>query len=379
MTSERLKRVEESATIRISNIATRMIKEGIDVINFSLGEPDFSTPKNICDAAVKAMYEGKTHYAPSGGIPELRTAIAEKLKLENKIDVVEASVLVTPGAKQGIFEIMLGVLDDRDQALLFDPAWVTYDACIRFAGAESVWIPTVPEKGFLPDNFVDYINDKTKLIVVNSPGNPTGGVFGKKILQCIADLAIDHDLLVVSDEIYEKIIYDKEHISIGSFDGMQERTITVNGFSKAYAMTGWRLGYLTAPPEIFKLLLKIQSHSVSSATTFVQYGGLEALQGPQDGVKAMVDRFKVRRDVLIEGLSKIGFECKKPDGAFYAFADVSDYGNGTTVAERLLKEAHVAVTPGIAFGASGKDFIRVSYATSIDRIREALERLEKIF
>jgi aspartate aminotransferase len=325
------------------------------------------------------MYEGKTHYAPSGGIPELRTAIAEKLKLENKIDVVEASVLVTPGAKQGIFEIMLGVLDDRDQALLFDPAWVTYDACIRFAGAESVWIPTVPEKGFLPDNFVDYINDKTKLIVVNSPGNPTGGVFGKKTLQCIADLAIDHDLLVVSDEIYEKILYDREHISIGSFDGMQERTITVNGFSKAYAMTGWRLGYLTAPPEIFKLLLKIQSHSVSSATTFVQYGGLEALQGPQDGVKAMVDRFKVRRDVLIEGLSKIGFECKKPDGAFYSFADVSDYGDGTTVAERLLKEAQVAVTPGIAFGASGEDFIRISYATSIDRIREALERLEKIF
>ncbi|HET8685739.1 MAG TPA: aminotransferase class I/II-fold pyridoxal phosphate-dependent enzyme, partial [Methanosarcina sp.] len=188
-----------------------------------------------------------------------------------------------------------------------------------------------------------------------------------------------HDLFVVSDEIYEKIIYDREHISIGSFDGMQERTITVNGFSKAYAMTGWRLGYLTAPPEILKLLLKIQSHSVSSATTFVQYGGLEALQGPQDSVKAMVDRFKVRRDVLIDGLNKMGLECKKPDGAFYAFANVSEYGNGTEVAERLLKEAQVAVTPGIAFGSSGEDFIRISYATSIDRIREALERLEKVF
>ena len=198
-------------------------------------------------------------------------------------------------------------------------------------------------------------------------------------MQCIADLAIDHDLIVVSDEIYEKIIYDREHISIGSLDGMQERTITVNGFSKAYAMTGWRLGYLTAPPEILKLLLKIQSHSVSSATTFVQYGGLEALQGPQDSVKAMVDRFKVRRDVLIDGLNKMGFECKKPDGAFYAFANVSEYGNGTQVAERLLKEAQVAVTPGIAFGSSGEDFVRISYATSIDRIREALERLEKVF
>jgi aspartate aminotransferase len=379
MTSARLKRVEESATIRISNIATRMIKEGIDVINFSLGEPDFNTPQNICDAAAKAMYEGKTHYAPSGGIPELRAAIAEKLNTENKLDVTETGVLVTPGAKQGIFEVMMGVLDDGDQALMCDPSWVTYDACVRFAGAETVWIPTSPEKGFIPDDFTDYITDKTKLIVVNSPGNPTGGVFGKKTLQCIADLAIDHDLIVVSDEIYEKIIYDREHISIGSFDGMQERTITVNGFSKAYAMTGWRLGYLTAPPEILKLLLKIQSHSVSSATTFVQYGGLEALQGPQDSVKAMVDRFKVRRDVLIDGLNKIGFECKKPDGAFYAFANVSEYGNGTQVAERLLKEAQVAVTPGIAFGASGEDFIRISYATSIDRIREALERLEKIF
>ncbi len=161
---------------------------------------------------------------------------------------------------------------------------------------------------------------------------------------------------------------------------MQERTITVNGFSKAYAMTGWRLGYLTAPPEIFKLLQKIQSHSVSSATTFVQYGGLEALQGPQEGVKAMVDRFKMRRDILIDGLNKMGgLECKKPDGAFYAFANVSDYGNGTEVAEKLLKEAHVAVTPGIAFGSSGEDFIRISYATSIDRIREALDRLEKVF
>jgi aspartate aminotransferase len=379
MTSSRLKRVEESATIRISNIATRMTKEGMDVINFSLGEPDFNTPKNICDAAAKAMYEGKTHYAPSGGIPELRAAIAEKLRTENKLDVTDSSVLVTPGAKQGIFEIMMGVLDDGDQAILFDPAWVTYDACIRFSGADTAWVPTVPEKGFVPENFEEYITDKTKLIVVNTPGNPTGGVFGEKTLKCIADIAIDHDLIVVSDEIYEKIIYDREHISIGSFDGMQERTITVNGFSKAYAMTGWRLGYLTAPPEIFKLLLKIQSHSVSSATTFVQYGGLEALLGPQEGVKAMVDRFKVRRDVLVEGLNKMGIECKKPDGAFYAFANVSEYGNGTDFAERLLKEAQVAVTPGIAFGASGEDFIRISYATSIDRIREALERLEKIF
>ncbi|MDD3041979.1 MAG: pyridoxal phosphate-dependent aminotransferase [Methanosarcinaceae archaeon] len=379
MTSARLKRVEESATIRISNIANQMIKEGTDVINFSLGEPDFDTPKNICDAAVKAMYEGQTHYAPSAGIPELRTAIAEKLRTENKLDVRDTEVLVTPGAKQAIFEIMMGVLNDGDQAILFDPAWVTYDACIRFAGADTVWVPTNPEKGFIPEDFSEYINSKTRMIVVNTPGNPTGGVFSKKALKCISDLAIDHDLLVISDEIYEKIIYDKEHISLGSFEGMQDRTITVNGFSKAYAMTGWRLGYLAAPPEIFKLLLKIHSHSVSSATTFVQYGGLEALTGPQDKVKAMVERFKMRRDILINGLDNIGIKCKRPDGAFYAFADVSEYGTGSEVAEMLLREAHVAVTPGIAFGPSGKDFIRISYATSVDRISEALIRMEKVF
>ncbi|HII02333.1 TPA: pyridoxal phosphate-dependent aminotransferase [Methanosarcinaceae archaeon] len=379
MTLARLKRVEESATIRISNIANRMTKDGVDVINFSLGEPDFDTPKNICDAAAKAMYEGMTHYAPSAGIPELRTAIAEKLRTENKLDVTEADVLVTPGAKQAIFEIMMGVLADGDEALLFDPAWVTYDACIRFAGADTVWVPTTPEKGFIPEDFSEYITDKTKLIVANTPGNPTGGVFGKKTLKCIADLAIDHDLLVVSDEIYEKILYDREHISIGSLEGMQDRTITVNGFSKAYAMTGWRLGYLSAPPEILKLLQKIQSHSVSSATTFVQYGGLEALQGPQDKVTEMVDRFRMRRDILIGGLNNLGFNCKTPEGAFYAFADVSEFGSGTEVAEKLLKEAHVAVTPGIAFGPSGENFLRISYATSVDRISEALERMEKVF
>ncbi|MDD4331793.1 MAG: pyridoxal phosphate-dependent aminotransferase [Methanosarcinaceae archaeon] len=379
MTSARLKRVEESATIRISNIANQMIKEGSDVINFSLGEPDFDTPKNICDAAAKAMYEGQTHYSPSAGIPELRAAIAEKLRTENKLAVSEKEVLVTHGAKQAIFELMMGVLNDGDQAILFDPAWVTYDACVRFAGAETVWVPTNPEKGFLPEAFSEYINDKTKLIVINTPGNPTGGVFSKSALKCIADLAIDHDLLVISDEIYEKIIYDKEHISIGSLEGIQDRTITVNGFSKAYAMTGWRLGYLAAPPEIFKLVQKIQSHSVSSATTFVQYGGLEALTGPQDKVQKMVERFKMRRDILIDGLDKIGLKCKRPDGAFYAFADVSEYGTGSEVAEMLLKDAQVAVTPGIAFGPSGKNFIRISYATSVERIREALSRMEKVF
>lgn len=376
MASSRLQRVEESATIKIANIANKLKQDGIDVISFSLGEPDFDTPKHICDAAADAMYRGETHYAPSAGIPELRSTIADKLRTENKLDVDESNVLVTPGAKQAIFEIMMSVLDDGDEAILFDPAWVSYDPCIKFAGADSVWVPTDPDNGFAPRDISESITDKTRLIVVNSPSNPTGGVFGKDIQKQIADLAIDHDLLVLSDEIYEKIVYDTEHFSIGAMDGMHERTITVNGFSKAYAMTGWRLGYVAAAPDIFKGLLKIHSHSVSSATTFAQYGGVAALTGPQEPVEEMVKEFKVRRDILIDGLNSFGIKCKKPEGAFYAFADVSEYGNGDKVTEKLLADAHVAVTPGSAFGPSGKDFIRISYATSQERIREALDRVE---
>ncbi|MDY0386713.1 MAG: pyridoxal phosphate-dependent aminotransferase [Methanolobus sp.] len=375
MASSRLERVEESATIKAANVANKMRQEGIDVISFTLGEPDFDTPKHICDAAADAMYRGETHYSPSAGIPELRNAIAEKLRTENKLDAKASDILVTPGAKQAIFETMLSVLDDGDEAILFDPAWVSYEPAIKFAGANATWVPTDPYDGFKPLDMEEYITDKTKLIVVNSPGNPTGAVYDKQTLKHISDLAIDNDILVLSDEIYEKIIYGKEHFSIGSFEGMQDRTITINGFSKAYAMTGWRLGYVCARPDIFKGMLKIQSHSVSSATSFVQYGGIAALEGPQEPITEMVDRFKARRDLLVDGLNAIGIKCQKPGGAFYAFADVSEYGNGDAITEKLLTDAHVAVTPGSAFGESGKDFIRISYAASLERIQEGLERI----
>lgn len=376
MASSRLKRVEESATIRVANIANKLRQEGTDVISFSLGEPDFDTPKHICDAAADAMYRGETHYAPSAGIPQLRDAIAEKLRTENGLDANGSDVLVTPGAKQAIFEIMMTVLDDGDEAILFDPAWVSYNSAIRFAGADTVWVPTDTHNDFKPLDLEEYITDKTRLIVVNTPGNPTGAVYDKDTLKNIADIAIDHDVLVLSDEIYEKIIYDREHISLGSMEGMQDRTITVNGFSKAYAMTGWRLGYVCARPDIFQGMLKIQSHSVSSATSFVQYGGLEALQGPQEPVTEMVNKFKARRDILVKGLNDIGIKCQTPGGAFYAFADVSEFGNGDEISEKLLVDAHVAVTPGSAFGESGRDFIRISYAASKERIKEGLSRIE---
>jgi aspartate aminotransferase len=378
MTAKRLQNITESATLRISNLASELKSQGKDIISFSLGEPDFTTPSHIIDAAKASLDRGDTHYTPSPGIPELRKAIAEKLKIENKIDTKPGNIIVTPGAKQAIFEVMLSVLQEGDEAILFDPAWVSYDPCIQLSGARTVWAPTSHDNGFSPENVGEYVTKKTKLIVINSPCNPTGGVYGKETLKEIADIAVDNNILVLSDEIYEKIIYDMKHISIAAMEGMQDRTITVNGFSKAYAMTGWRLGYVCAPKEVYEQMLKIHSHSVSQATSFVQYAGVAALQGDQTPVAAMVDEFKKRRDLLINGLEKLSIKCGRPEGAFYAFADVSKYGSGEKVAELLLNKAFVATTPGSAFGEAGNDYIRISYATSQERIKEALKRMESV-
>lgn len=378
MTAKRLQSITESATLRISNLASELKTQGKDIISFSLGEPDFATPKHIIDAAKASLDRGDTHYTPSPGIPELRKAIEEKLKNENSIAAQAGNIIVTPGAKQAIFEVMLSVLEEGDEAILFDPAWVSYEPCVKLAGAKPVWAPTNREDGFSPSGLSEYITKRTKLIIINSPCNPTGSVYGKDTLKEIAELAVDKNIMVLSDEIYEKIIYDRKHISIGSFDGMQELTITVNGFSKAYAMTGWRLGYVHAPKRIYEQMLKLHSHSVSQATSFVQYAGMAALQGDQTCVASMVREFRTRRDLLIKGLNELGIKCAMPDGAFYAFADVSEYGSGEEVAELLLNKAFVATTPGAAFGEAGNDFIRISYATSQERIREALRRMEAV-
>ncbi|MEA1943819.1 MAG: pyridoxal phosphate-dependent aminotransferase [Euryarchaeota archaeon] len=374
MTSSRLNLIEESATLAITSLASDLARQGKDVITLSLGEPDFATPEHICESAVRAMRQGKTHYTPIAGIPELKGAIAEKLRTDNDIDVTSDQILVTPGAKQAVFEATQAVLDEGDEAILVDPSWLTYDACIRYAGARSVWVPV--DRDFMPRDIVDYVTDKTKLIIINSPGNPSGAVFGKKDLENIADIAIDEDIMVLSDEIYEKIIYDRRHFSIGSFDGMHDRVITINGFSKSYAMTGWRLGYMAAPDDIIKAALKLQSHSVSHAASFVQYAGITALSSDQRSIESMVKEFRARRDILVDGLNSLGFDCKKPDGAFYVFPDVADYGGGDAVAERLLKGAYIAVTPGSAFGPGSSDFIRISYSAPRDRIYDALERIK---
>jgi aspartate aminotransferase len=378
MTAKRLQNITESATLRISNLASELKTQGKDIISFSLGEPDFATPKHIIEAAKASLDRGDTHYTPSPGIPELRKAIAEKLKKENAVDAQAGNIIVTPGAKQAIFEAVLSVLEEGDEAILFDPAWVSYEPCIKLAGAMPIWAATNRDDGFSPAGLSEYITKKTKLIVINSPCNPTGSVYGRDTLKEIAELAVDKDIMVLSDEIYEKIIYDREHISIGSMDGMQDLTITVNGFSKAYAMTGWRLGYASAPKKIYEQMLKLHSHSVSQATSFVQYAGMAALQGDQSCVSEMVKEFRARRGLLIKGLNELGIKCTMPQGAFYAFADVSSYGNGEEVAGLLLNKAFVAATPGAAFGEAGNDFIRISYATSKERIKEALRRMEAV-
>ncbi len=373
MTSARLNRIQGSATLAIAKLAAEIAPEGKDVITLSLGEPDFTTPKHICKSAMQSLRRGDTHYTPSAGIPELIDAVAKKFHIDNGIDVTPDQILVTAGAKQAVFVAIQAVLDEGDDAILLDPAWVTYDACIKYAGARTVWAPT--NHDFMPPDLGEHITDKTKLIILNSPCNPTGAVFDRKYLEEIADLAIDNDITVLSDEIYEKIIYSKTHFSIGSFDGMHDRVITINGFSKAYAMTGWRLGYMAAPADITGAALKLQSHSVSHATSFVQHAGITALCSDQSSVDEMVTEFRARRDILVDGLTSIGFNCKKPDGAFYVFVDVSECGGGDAVAEQLLREAYIAVTPGSAFGPGSANYIRISYAASRERIYDALDRI----
>ena len=376
LVSERLASIPESTTMKISAMAKKLNAAGLDVIDLGVGEPDFDTPKNICDAAINSIRRGDTHYLPTSGIPELRAAIAEKLYNDNGIEVSPDLVSVVPGAKMAIFAAIQAILEEGDECVLIGPSWVSYEPAVNFSGGRVKWADVNEE--FKPTDLAESITSRTKMILVNSPSNPTGAVFGREILEEIRDIAIDNDLVVLSDEIYEKIIYGQEHLSIGSFPGMADRTVTVNGFSKCYAMTGWRLGYLAGPQEVMKWVNRILSHSVSHATTFVQWAGVEALKGPQDNIKAMVTEFQARRDLLVSGLAELGIRCPLPGGAFYVFPDFLEFGGGDSFTERMLSETMVAATPGSAFGPGGVDNIRISYAASQERLKQALERIGKM-
>ncbi len=376
MVSVRMASIKESTTLKISAIAKKLAAGGLDIIDMSVGEPDFDTPDHIVEAGCNSIRIGETNYAPTVGIPELRRAVADKLSRENSLHTTADDVIVTPGAKMAVFAAIQALLQEGDECALIGPSWVSYEPCVTFAGGRVAWGKV--DENFMPLDLAENINPKTKLIIVNSPSNPTGSVFDRKMLEEIRDLAVDHNLFVISDEIYEKIIYDHEHISIGSMQGMEDKTVTINGFSKAYAMTGWRLGYLTGPKETLKWVTRLLSHSVSQATTFVQRAGVAAMQGPQGEVVSMVAEFRTRRDMLVAGLRDLGIPCNMPGGAFYVFPDVSKLGGGDTITDKLLKDALIAATPGSAFGPGGMNHVRLSYATSQSRIKQALERIAKI-
>jgi aspartate aminotransferase len=372
--SEKVASIAPSATMEISDTARQMQRQGIDVISLSIGEPDFDTPRHIKEACIDALLRGETHYAPSNGIPELLSAIASKCVRENAIPCRPEQVIVTCGAKDAIRQAMEVVLNPGDEAIIPDPSWVSYEPCVQMAGARAVHHPLNQKSFQLDDTLLERISSRTRILVINSPSNPSGVVLTKQSLGLAADICEDYDLFALSDEIYEKLIYGKEHISLARIGTMADRTITVNGFSKAYAMTGWRLGYAVAPVEIIRQMSKVQQHSVSHPTTFVMYGGVAALQGNQACVEEMRLEFQRRRDYLVEELVLMGFTVAPADGAFYAFVRVE--GDDIGVARRWLEKAHVAVTPGTAFGAPGWE--RLSYATSLPQLQEAVDRIRRL-
>ncbi len=380
MVSQRLQAVPPSGTVAISNLVSEMKASGInDIISFSLGEPDFTTPGNVIDAAVDSLHRGFTHYTPSMGLPELRKAIAEATKAKNNIPCGPQNVLVTP-SKQAIFMWALAYLDPGDEVLIPDPAWVSYEAVILLAGAKPVYVPTYFDEGYVinPDRVRAAITPRTKAIVINSPSNPTGAVQPEETLRAIADICVEKDIIVLADEIYEHILYEGKHVSLASMPGMWERTYTISGLSKTYAMTGWRIGWLIA--DDIKSINKLQSHSITCCTSFVQQAAIEAIEGPQEAKDAMVKEFKKRRDLALDLLSEIdGIECNRPNGAFYLFPKYDKDIKSNVVAEKLLQEGHVAVTPGRAFGPCGEGSFRMSYAASEEDITEGIARMKKVF
>jgi aspartate aminotransferase len=382
--AERVRQLRPSPTLAVSDRARALRQQGIDVIDLGGGDPDFPTPTHICQAAADAMFRGETHYVASAGIPELRRAIARKLQAENRIPVTPDEIIVTPGGKAALFVSILALVGPGDDVLMFDPGWVSYEPMVLMAGARCLHVPLLPEENYriTREAIEAVLTPQTRLMIVNSPNNPTGRVLTREEADAIVTVAQEHDIVVISDEIYEKIIYDsREHLSLAAFPGMAERTLTVNGFSKAYAMTGWRLGYVAGPAPLIRQIMKVHSHSATCATSFAQWGGVAALEGPQDVIDAMVAAWDRRRRFVTERLNAIpGFRCPLPEGAFYAFPDVSGTGlSGQEVAQKLIEEAYVGVTPGDAFGASGSGCIRLSFATADELLERALDRIANVF
>lgn len=377
----RVSQVTPSITLAIAAKAKAMKGEGIDVCSFSAGEPDFDTPAHIKAAAQKALDEGKTKYGPAAGEPKLREAIARKLQNENGLAYKAENVIVTNGGKHSLFNLMLAAIEPGDEVIIPAPYWLSYPEMVTLAGGISVIVPTDATTGYkiTPEQLRKSLTPKTKLFILNSPSNPTGMVYTPEEIKALAEVVVEADIFVVSDEIYEKILYDgATHLCIGSLgEEIFARTIVSNGFAKGYSMTGWRIGYLAGPIDVIKATSTIQSHSTSNVCTFAQYGAIAALESPQDCVEQMRQAFAKRRQVMLERLNAIpGLTCPKPDGAFYLFPDISKTGlKSLQFCDALLEEEQVAAIPGIAFGAD--DNIRLSYATDMATIEKGMDRLEK--
>jgi aspartate aminotransferase len=378
--SARAAQLSPSLTLSIDSKAKAMKAEGIDVCGFGAGEPDFDTPEHIKAAAIAALESGFTKYTPSAGLPELRQAISEKLEADNQLSYRPSQVVVSSGAKHSCYNAILATCQPGDEVLIPSPYWVSYPDMVRLAGAEPVIVQTSERNGWKmrASDFENAMTPRTKMVILNSPGNPTGSVYTREELEGIVEVAAEEDIYILSDEIYEKLVYDDvKHVSVGSLSKeAYELTITVNGFSKAYAMTGWRLGYLAAPEAVAKAVDNIQSHSTSHPCSFAQKGAYAALKGDQQGLADMRDEFSMRRDYMFDRISKIpNITAVKPQGAFYILVNVSQLGlSSQNFADRLLSKANVAVIPGAAFGDDRT--VRLSYATSIDIIKKGLDRFQ---
>lgn len=380
--AERMSRLKVESAFFVLQKARTLEKQGFDVIHFEIGEPDFDTPEHIKEAAVKALKEGYTHYTPSPGIPELREAIADSIGEEFGVEYTPEEVMVTPSGKTAIFYALVSIVEEGDEVIISTPSFPAYESVVKFLNAKPVFVELREEEDFRlkPEHVETKITPKTKAIVINSPHNPCGSILTRSDVEGLAELALKHDLILITDDVYHKLIYDGlKHESVASIPDVKDRTILINSLSKTYAMTGWRVGYIAANKGLINHMVVLQNNVVSCVPSFIQRASIEALKGPQDFIKRMVEEYKCRRDVIVDGLNKIeGFSCRKPLGAFYAFVNVKRIGlEDTKLVEYLLKEAKVATLYGSAFGYGGEGYLRFSYATSMEKIKEGLERIKE--
>jgi aspartate/methionine/tyrosine aminotransferase len=376
--AERMSRLGTETAFEVLAKAKALEAEGKEIIHLEIGEPDFDTPEHIKEAAIKALQDGKTGYCPAAGIKELREAIAADVGARRGLSVSPDEVVVTPGAKPIMYFVITALVDPGDEVLYPNPGFPIYESVINFVGGKAVPMPLREERNFSfdADEFRSLVTDKTRLIIINSPQNPTGGVLSRHDLEVIAEVATDRDIFVLSDEVYGNILYEGTFTSIASLPGMRARTVILDGLSKTYAMTGWRLGYGVMPRELARHVERLTINTVSCTSHFSQYGAIAAITGSQEPVAAMVAEFRRRRDFIVEGLNRIkGVRCVLPKGAFYAFPNITGTGFSSKELERrLLEEAGVATLSGTAFGRYGEGYLRLSYANSLENIRKALDR-----